>query len=252
MTGGTPAPLPGSGHLDDRQHRVRRNPMLFTTPVVLLVALTAMVFWEATRMNLSPARKEQWPWRLALLDAEALCSLLAVCLAFVLGRAQFARAVRPIIGWNGYVNRDMNARNRRTRLRGRPALVWVVGLRNGGMHSATLESVAYHVQPKGQLVVAADVQWLGYAAAVAELEALGLRLGKDFDLHALGVGTPLGVTVDRDGLYTARFSAPAISLLDNVYVRIRVIDAVGDTHERILHCLRAAEIEIRSALAQES
>lgn len=251
MTGGTRTPLPGSGHLDDRQHRVRRNPILFTTPVVLLIALTAMVFWEATRMNLSPALKAQWPWRLALLDAEALSSLLAVSLAFVLGRAQFARTVRPIIGWNGYVSSDTQAVNRRARFRGRPALVWVVGLRNGGMHSATLDSVEYHVQPKGERVRPTEVQWQGYDAAVAELEALGLRLGKDFDLHALGSGTPLGVTVDRDGLYAARFSVPAVSLLDNMYIRIRVIDAVGDTHERILHRLRGAEIEIRGALARQ-
>lgn len=241
MTDGTA--LPGSGHLDDRQHRVRRNPTLFTTPVVLLVVLIVMLVWELIRANLSPSRTGHWPWRLTLLDQEALCSLLAVSLAFVFARAQFARTVRPIIGWNGRVISDIPGTT--------GAITWVVGIRNGGMHSAALESIAYHVQPKGQPVPAAEVRWKGYEATVAELEALGLRLGKDFELNALGVGTPLGVTTNRDGLYAARFSPPALAALDNLYIRIRVIDAVGDTHERILHCLRAAEVEIRSAIAAE-
>lgn len=239
MPGGTT--LPGSGHLDDRQHRVRRNHFLFTTPVVLVATLTLMVIWETIRGNLSPATKDDWPWRLTLLNQEALSSLLAVSLGFVFARAQYARAVRPIIGWNGYVSSGTYSMSSR--------FIWVVGIRNGGMHNATLESVEYQIQPKGEQVPATDIQWQGYESAVADLEALGLHIGKDFDLHALGSGTPLGVTVDRDGLYAARLSVPAIALLDNIYMRIRVIDAVGDTHERILHCLRAAEVEIRSAVA---
>ncbi|MFF4654934.1 hypothetical protein [Streptomyces sp. NPDC001381] len=239
MTGGTP--IPGSGHLDDRQRRVHRSPVLFTTPVVLLAVLTVMALWETIRGNITGPSGNHWPWRLALLDQEALSSLLAVSLGFVFARAQFARAVRPIIGWNGYVSSDLPTMNGR--------FVWVVGIRNGGMHSGALESLEYHVQPKGEMTPAADIQWQGYEATVTELEALGLRLGKDFDLNALGAGTPIGVTTDRDGLYAVRLSVPALSLLDNLYIRIRVTDAVGDTHERILHCLRAAEVEIRSAVA---
>ncbi|MET8954672.1 hypothetical protein ACWEO4_00095 [Streptomyces sp. NPDC004393] len=241
MTGGTV--LPGSGHLDDRQHRVHRSPLLFTAPVVLLALLSLLMVWEMVRGNVSPQLRAQWPWRFSLLTPEALSNLLAVSLGFVFARAQYARTVRPIIGWSGHVSTSVRAMNSK--------FVWVVDIRNGGIHSAILENADYYVQPKGEHIAATDIPWQGYEEAVAALESLGLRIGKDFDLNPIGSGSPLGVPSGERGMYTARLSVPAISLLDNFYLRIRVIDAVGDTHERILHCLRGAEVEIRSALATE-
>ncbi|MDC0765554.1 hypothetical protein [Streptomyces sp. HD] len=241
MTRGTV--LPGSGHLDDRQRRIRRSPLLYTTPFALVAVLISMAIWEITRGNLSPDSRGHWPWRFSLFTQEALSSLLAVAIGFVFARAQYARTVRPIVGWNGYVSKDNRAMSSR--------LVWVVRVRNGGMHSAILESVDYHVQPKGEQIPAADIQWTGFEAAIARLESLGLRIGKDFDLNALGPGSPLTVAGEHPGVHVARLSVAAISLLDNLYIRVRVIDAVGDTHERIVHCLRAAEVEMRSARATD-
>ncbi|MFF9806072.1 hypothetical protein ACF1G5_13225 [Streptomyces coeruleorubidus] len=241
MTVGTA--LPGSGHLDDLQHRVHRSPLLFTAPVVLLTVLASMTSWEIAKSNLSPAVRDDWPWRLALLDQEALGSLLAVALGFVFARAQYSRTVRPIIGWNGHVSGNTYGMSSK--------YVWVVDIRNGGMHSAVAESVEYHVQPKGEQIPAAEIPWHGYQATIDKLESLGLRIGKDFDLNPFASGFPLSTDIDGKGMYAARLSIPAIALLDNLYIRMRVTDAVGDTHERILHCLRGAEVELRSALATD-
>ncbi|MEU6368275.1 hypothetical protein ABZ876_21640 [Streptomyces sp. NPDC046931] len=211
--------------------------------MVLLALLSLMMFWDMAKENVSPALEGQWPWRFELLAPEALSNLLAVSLGFVFARAQYARTVRPIIGWSGRVSAGSHAMHSKH--------VWVIEIRNGGMHSAILESADYCVQPKGEHIPAADVPWQGYEATVSGLESLGLQIGKDFDLNPIGPGSPLVVSGSGHGLYTARLSVPAISLLDNLYIRIRVIDAVGDTHERILHCLRGAEVEMRSALATD-
>jgi len=76
---------------------------------------------------------------------------------------------------------------------------------------------------------------------VSRLEQLGLILGKDFDLNTLGVGAILG------SAYAGRFSLAAVGALDDVKMRICVIDGVGDHHERVVHCLFAASSELRSA-----
>ena len=241
MAGGSA--LPGSGHLDDRQRRVHRSPLLFTAPVILLGLLSCLAVWEVLRGNLSPSTRETWPWRFSALNQEALASLLAVSLGFVFARAQYSRAARPIIGWSGLASSDTHSMNSK--------FVWIVRILNGGMHSAILERVDYHVQPKGEQVSAADIEWYGYTTVVAELESLGLQIGKDFYLNPIGAGSPLGISSEHKSLTAARLSIPALSLLDNIYIRVRVTDAVGDSHERILHCLRGAEIEIRSALAAD-
>lgn len=67
--------------LQDSQRRVRRSPLLFTAPLVLLAVLILILLWEAVRANVSPGARGDWPWRLQLLDMEALGSLLAVAVA---------------------------------------------------------------------------------------------------------------------------------------------------------------------------
>ncbi|MFI8889708.1 hypothetical protein [Streptomyces paradoxus] len=201
-----------------------------------------MTIWEMVMSNLPPAVRNEWPWRLALLEQEALGSLLAVALGFVFARAQYARTVRPVIGWSGQVSKSRPGMSSK--------LVWVVEIRSGGTHNAVAESVEYYVQPRDSELTPNDVPWHGYQAAVDELESLGLQIGRDFDINPLGSGFPLSAANDK-GLYAACLSIPAISALDNLYIRIRVTDGVGDTHERVLHCLRGAEVEIRSALATD-
>ncbi|MFC9507236.1 hypothetical protein [Streptomyces sp. NPDC057002] len=201
-----------------------------------------MTIWEMVMSNLPRSVRQEWPWRLSLLDQEALGSLLAVALGFVFARAQYARTVRPIIGWGGQVSSAGHGMSSK--------LVWVVEIRSGGTHNAVAESVEYYVQPRDTEVFPENVPWHGYQAAVEKLESLGLQIGKDFDINPLGAGFPLSAANDK-GLYAARLSIPAISVLDNLYIRLRVTDGVGDTHERILHCLRGAEVEVRSALATD-
>ncbi|WP_274556568.1 hypothetical protein [Streptomyces spiramyceticus] len=57
-----------------------------------------MLVWEVVRSNLSPGAREDWPWKLELLDGQTLGSLIAVGAGVVFARAQYARTARPILG----------------------------------------------------------------------------------------------------------------------------------------------------------
>ncbi|WP_307526135.1 hypothetical protein [Streptomyces umbrinus] len=56
----------------DQQRHVRRSPLLFTTPLVLLVVLALVLLWEITRGNVTGELSRQWPWRLQLMRGARL------------------------------------------------------------------------------------------------------------------------------------------------------------------------------------
>lgn len=215
---------------DGRQHRVSRNLVMFTVPAVIIGLLSAMLVWEVARDNMDPATKAHWPWRLALLDVPSVSNMLALSVGLAFARAQYARVVQPLITWAGRAERNTYG------MRG--THVWVVHIANGSTHNARLEEVRY------QVIGAQDGEaggWLAHDNVVSRLEQLGLVLGKDFDLNTLGAGAMLG------SAYAGRFSLAAVGALDDVRMRIRVIDGVGDHHERVVRCLFAAGAELRSA-----
>lgn len=86
------------------------------------VLLTLVLVWESIRGNIAPDARDDWPWRLQLLDMEALGSLMAVAVGAVLARAQYARTVRPCLGWRGSWTKG--------HLRG-DSQAWTVGVLNG-------------------------------------------------------------------------------------------------------------------------
>ncbi|MGW1154599.1 hypothetical protein ACWD45_25345 [Streptomyces rubiginosohelvolus] len=225
MADGTPLP--------DSQRRVRRSPLLFTAPLVLLAVLTLVLLWEAVRANVSPGVRGDWPWRLQLLDMEALGSLLAVATGAVLARAQYARTVRPYLGWRGSWRTGLL-------VEGEPA--WRVGILNGGQHIAVIESWECRVVPSGGSGTG-TAAWVAVPDVVATLTADGLSAGRDYQLTAFGTGFPLVGTGNYDTVPVGVFSRRFVERIDVLQVRVRVTDVVGDTHERVLDCMRGSREE---------
>ncbi|MFI8962727.1 hypothetical protein ACIGO8_11455 [Streptomyces sp. NPDC053493] len=114
--------------------------MLFTAPIVLLVLLTAVLGWEIVPANATAQARASWPWRLELLDMEPLGSLLAVAAGAALARAQYARTVRPHLGWRA----DWTTGHLRGGVPG-----WRVRLRNGGWNTVVVEEYACRVVLRG-------------------------------------------------------------------------------------------------------
>lgn len=211
---------------DDRQRRVARSALLFVAPLVLLILLTLVLLWEIVRSNITGDLAGQWPWRLRLMDMNPLGALLAVALAAVFGRAQYGRTVRPAMGWSSaWTVGDL----------GPDEPGWRVEIVNGGSQHAVVEQVDYCLVPRGEEPTA----WTDHAGILAELADRGLVQGKDYYLRLTGAGFPLGNGGMRAGTYGRRF----IDEIDQLRVRLRVADAVGDSHERIMDLMRGARME---------
>ncbi|SCD86554.1 hypothetical protein [Streptomyces sp. OspMP-M43] len=219
--------------LQDSQRRVRRSPLLFAVPLWLLAVLILILLWEAVRANVPPDVRGAWPWRLELLDMEALGSLLAVAVGAVLARAQYARTVRPYLGWRGSWRKGLLAE-------GEPA--WRVGILNGGQHIAVIESWECRVALRGGGGVGA-APWVPVPDVVATLTAGGLTVGRDYQLIAFGAGFSLVGTGNYETVPVGVFSRRCVERVDVLHVRVRVTDVVGDSHERVLDCLRGARVQ---------
>ncbi|WP_326631427.1 MULTISPECIES: hypothetical protein [unclassified Streptomyces] len=220
------------------QRRIRRSPLLFTTPLALLALLTAILLWEVIRANMADGARSTWPWRLHLLDMDALGSLLAVAGGAVLARAQYARTVRPYLGWRGSWQKG--------HLKG-DASGWRVGVLNGGQHLAVVDAWDCRLVLAGQ-ADSASARWGDVDAAVAELTAAGLVVAQDFQIIHFGPGFPLVSTGGYDTVLVGAFSKRFVRDVEALYIRLRVTDVVGDTHERILDCMKGARTDLSAPL----
>lgn len=211
---------------DDRQRRVRRSPLLFVAPLVLLILLTLVLLWEIVRSNVTGPASREWPWRLRLMDMNPLGSLLAVALAAVFGRAQYGRTVRPALGWrSSWTVGDL----------GPDESAWRVEIVNGGSQHAVVERAEYCVVPRD----GEPTEWTDHAGLREALADRGLLQGKNYYLRLTGAGFPLGSEAMRAGAFGRRF----VDEIDQLRMRLRVTDAVGDSHERTMDLMRGARVE---------
>ncbi|WP_328621866.1 hypothetical protein [Streptomyces sp. NBC_00354] len=227
------APSGRGGPVSDAQRRIRRNPWLFTAPLVLLCLLVAVLVWEVVRGNLSEAARTHWPWRLQLMPEEPLASLLAVAAGAVLARAQYARTVRPVLGWRSeYVAGELPGESK----------AWVTGILNGGQHNAGLHRADYFLVMDGDPHDGPipEEAWMSLREAGERLGAVGLRPAADFGLITLGAGFPLVATGTYETIRVGVFSKRFIDEVRAFHLRIQVVDSVGDMHERIIDCLKGA------------
>ncbi|WP_327120126.1 hypothetical protein OG206_25910 [Streptomyces sp. NBC_01341] len=223
---------------DTSQRRVRRSPLLFTAPLVLLGLLVLILIWETLRGNMTAGARMEWPWRLQLLDTEALGSLLAVAAGAVLARAQYARAVRPFLGWQGTWTRGGNLKGN--------APAWRVGVLNGGQHVAVIEAWDCRV------VLADcerdDASWVDVTEVAADLTAAGYTVAEDFQLMSFSRGFPLVGTASHETVLVGAFSKRFVQGVEALYMRVRVTDVVGDSHERVIDCMRGARATINAPI----
>ncbi|WP_329313114.1 hypothetical protein OG723_09905 [Streptomyces sp. NBC_01278] len=237
------APSGRGGPVSDAQRRIRRNPWLFTAPLVLLCLLVAVLVWEVARGNLSEATRAHWPWRLQLMPEEPLASLLAVAAGAVLARAQYARTVRPLLGWRSeYVAGVLPG----------DAKAWSTGVLNGGQHNAGVHRVDYLVVPAGDVVdgPVPEEAWMNLREAGERLGEIGLRPAADFRLASIGAGFPLVATGTYETIMLGVFSKRFIDEVQAFLVRIQVVDSVGDTHERVMDCLKGAREPVVAPVEQ--
>ncbi|MFC8829822.1 hypothetical protein ACFT9I_31335 [Streptomyces sp. NPDC057137] len=224
-----PIPLP------DTQRRVRRSRLLFMAPLVLLGILVVILLWEVVRSNMSAEARLDWPWRLRILEPDPLGSLLAVAAGAVFARAQYARTVRPYLGWRAsWEQGDLRSEG----------AAWRVGILNGGQHTAVIESYDFRVVPAGG-TEDGETSWVDAQGAGAVLTAAGLTAGEDYLLVTFGPGFPLVGTGNYETVLVGAFSKRVVDQVDALYLRVRVTDAVGDSHERIVNCLKAARVSPR-------
>ncbi len=225
----TPQLTVGERDLDDRQRRVRRSPLLFTAPLVLLCLLLVVLGWEIVRANIAPDARGAWPWRLQLLDMEPLGSLLAVASGAVFARAQYARTVRPALGWRAEWKRGLITADETG---------WRVGLVNGGQGTAVVEGIDYRVVRAG----AEPGEWTDFGGTLAQLSAAGLEFGTDYGLELFGAGSPLQGAGEQGTTRAGEFSKRFVTEIDALQLRLRVTDPVGDTYERVMDCLKGARL----------
>ncbi|MFE2874967.1 hypothetical protein ACFXG6_23620 [Streptomyces roseus] len=237
------APSGRGGPVRDAQRRIRRNPWLFTAPLVLPCVLGAVLVWEVVRGNLPEAARAHWPWRLQLMPEEPLASLLAVAAGGVLARAQYARTVRPILGWRSdYVAGELPGE----------AKAWSTGVFNGGQHNAAVHRIDYFVVMDGDALdgPVPESSWLDLRETGERLVAAGLQPARDFRLALFGAGFPLVATGTYETIKVGSFSKRFIEKVRALHLRIQVVDSVGDTHERIVDCLKGAREPVGAPVEQ--
>ncbi|MCX5014757.1 hypothetical protein OG765_27760 [Streptomyces sp. NBC_00555] len=238
------APSGRGGPFSETQRRIRRNRWLFTAPLVLLCVLAVVLIWEIVRGNIPEAARTHWPWRLQLMSAEPLASLLAVAAGAVLARAQYSRAIRPVLGWRSEFEPGLLPGSGKA---------WKVGILNGGQNNAVLEQVDYHLVMAGDPVDGPDsgVEWTGLTTLGEQLADAGLRAAVDFRILYFGGGYPMVATGSHETIPVGVFSKRFIDEVHAFYMRIRVTDGVGDTHERIIDCLKGARESVVAPVEEE-
>ncbi|MFJ4889133.1 hypothetical protein ACIP5U_04140 [Streptomyces sp. NPDC088788] len=219
---------------NEPQRRVLRNTALFKVPVILLALTAAALIWSVVRANVPHSARDSWPWKLALLDVQSATTATTVTAGLIFARAQYASAVRPMIGWVGYVVevRELSE-----------SLAWMVRLVNGAGAAAQIHDPKYRVllrngDPRPGVRVAAS-DWMTRDEAVVVLGTVGLVEGEHYALRVLGPSFPLSNSSQKNGIL-ALFTGRAMAEIEEILIQVDATDQVGDTHRRVVHCLQAA------------
>ncbi|MFE9484982.1 hypothetical protein ACFYNF_00800 [Streptomyces sp. NPDC006641] len=182
--------------------------------------------------NLPERLTHTWPWKLKLLDIQSAVAAVLATGGAALARAQYARTIRPAIGYFGRVIADITPNHQ---------LAWACQLFNGGQEVVVTVDLRYWVNytSTAQANGATDSsEWVTHQVATASIESCGLVNRRDFTLHVVGSGRPIpGQHLQHLGWFTEK----AMREVENVFIRVHVLDRVGDTHERVINMLKAAD-----------
>ncbi|MER8183038.1 hypothetical protein [Kitasatospora sp. NPDC094015] len=221
-----------------QQRVVRRNALLSRLLTAVVVLSVLLLVHSVVRSNLSAGTLTHWPWRLQLLDTQSAATAAVASAGAALARAQYARAVRPALGHTGRAKAGLAPDGR---------LVWVSELLNAGQDIAVVRQVRYLVETAPGVDGPAPglpARPMAVEAVRVELAAYGLVHGSDYFLPTVGPGWPMA---GQSRLLLGWFTERAMAVVEEVSVSVRVVDRVGDTHERTVRCLLAADRAPRSA-----
>ncbi len=198
----------------------------------LLLAFFVMdLTWEVLRANLDAPQRTQWPWRLTILDPATCATLAALLTGILVTRNQYALSTLPLLSWAAHRgNSDYIVDSPQT-----------VRLCNAGGGRAVVKRVEYRLQesPRPDEPNPRLSPWLDWYATIAALKGIGLRMGQDIHVLELGKGAVIPLTArPSDGIELVSFGARGLERLDHLDMRIQVVDALGDVHERMLQCRR--------------
>ncbi|WP_133260176.1 hypothetical protein [Streptacidiphilus pinicola] len=87
--------------------------------------------------------------------------------------------------------------------------------------------------------------WISREAAEAAAEPRGLANREDYRFTSLG---PNGVISADSRIRLAWFTEPALAAMTDVYIRVTVLDRVGDLHQRTVPCLIDADRVLTHAM----
>lgn len=217
--------------METAQRVVRRNG-LFSRLVLILAGMSLLLLvYSVVRENLPDRLTATWPWKLRLLDIQSATTAVIGTLGASLARAQYARTVRPALGHFGRAMAGLAPGDR---------LAWGCHLINGAQDVAITQEISYQVrftEAAGYGAGRATAEWGTRQNAVAAIEACGVEQGEDFRLDFIGPGRP----IPAQGLMLLGwFTEAAMRKVESVLVRVRVVDRVGDTHERCINLLKGA------------
>ncbi|WP_415961001.1 hypothetical protein [Streptomyces sp. 021-4] len=220
--------------METAQRVVRRNRLYSRLVSVLVYVSFLLLCYSVWRQNAPDTLTGSWPWKLELLDVQSAATATVGSLGAALARAQYARAVRPALGYFGRVMADMAPGER---------LAWACSVFNAAQDVAVVEEISYLVVLTARSEDAEEeTDWVNREEAERTVVDRGPESRTDFALHAIGVGRP----VPAQGVMPLGwFTAAAMAQVRDVFVRVRVTDRVGDTHERVISMLKGADRSAR-------
>ncbi|MFF0381873.1 hypothetical protein [Streptomyces sp. NPDC004286] len=208
--------------MDTDQRVVRRSTpysrSLIALASVAFVLLAYAVIWSNNQNELPQ-----------LLDVQSATAAALGTTGAVLARGQYARSVRPAIGWFGRVTADAAPAGQ---------MAWICYVVNGAQDSCTVAGIGYQVAFSDENDPSSSGHWTSMEEMASAMESRGMTRRSDFHFNLIGSGRPIA---SGGRLYVGWFTEAAMAEIKDVYVRLRVVDRVGDTHERVLVLLRGAE-----------
>ena len=204
---------------------IRRSRLFFTVPVIIILIVSVIFFWDIVRANLSPHTLTSWPFRFIITDTSTTATVLAVFISLFMGRLQWARALRPIAG----MGIDDEG------LRFLPSSgMWRLWIYNAGPGAATIESITYYVRFVDQPESDGAVNWVPISIVNDQLKSRALKDGTDYFIRWYAAGAPFpAVSKYSEGTQIAWFTIRALAQFRTLDVRIRYADSLGDVHEKV-------------------
>jgi hypothetical protein len=213
-----------------QQRVVQRNRKYVMLPASALALALLLVSWQLIRENLPENSVQRWPWRLQLLDLQSSVTLFTVLVVLLFTRMQYAETLRPALGWSITPRGGLTAIGHPGQEQGQ----WQVRMFNGGGGMAILSSIEYRIE------FASDRpqnRWLTFDAAEDLIRRSSLKERIDYVLDRKGAGYPMPASGETEkDLLILSISPSAMAMFRVFDIKVRVVDAVGDTHERTCRC----------------